>query len=129
MNYSILGMPLENDWVLLANYNDKSFARNILPFHFFDSMGNYAPRTQLVDVVLNGEYQGIYLFGEKIKRDNNRVDVNKLEPTEISGIDVTGGYILKVDYWDNTDSWQLNHSPIGVPGTRYPHGICVPQAG
>ena len=116
LNYPLLGMPLENDWVLIANYNDKSFARNILPFHFFDSMGNYAPRTRLADVVLNGEYQGIYLFGEKIKRDNNRVDVNKLEATEISGIDVTGGYILKVDYWDNTDSWQLNHSPIGFPG-------------
>lgn len=116
IDYSLLGMPVENDWVLLANYNDKSFARNILPFHFFEWMGNYAPRTRLADLVLNGEYQGIYLLGEKIKRDNNRVDVNKLEPIEISGPDLTGGYILKVDYWDNTDSWQLNHSPIGFPG-------------
>ncbi|WP_343635526.1 CotH kinase family protein [Fluviicola sp.] len=113
---SLLGMPAESDWVLLANYNDKSFARNILPFHLFDSMGNYATRMRLVDVVLNGEYQGIYLLGEKIKRDNNRVDVNKLEPAEITGIDLTGGYILKIDYWDNTNSWQLSHSPIGYPG-------------
>ena len=113
---SILGMPAESDWVLLANYNDKSFARNIVPFHLFDSMGNYATRMRLVNVVLNGEYQGIYLLGEKIKRDNNRVDVNKLEPQEITGIDLTGGYILKIDYWDNNDSWQLNHSPIGFPG-------------
>lgn len=113
---SLLGMPAESDWVLLANYNDKSFARNILPFHIFDSMGNYATRMRLVDVVLNGEYQGIYLLGEKIKRDNNRVDVNKLEPQEISGIDLTGGYILKIDYWDNDNSWQLSHSPIGFPG-------------
>lgn len=113
---SLLGMPAESDWVLLANYNDKSFARNILPFHLFDSMGNYATRTRLVDVVMNGEYQGIYLLGEKIKRDNNRVDVNRLDPIEISGNDLTGGYILKIDYWDNTNSWQLNHSPIGFPG-------------
>lgn len=113
---SLLGMPAESDWVLLANYNDKSFARNILPFHIFDSMGNYATRMRLVDVVLNGEYQGIYLLGEKIKRGNNRVDVDKLEPQEITGIDLTGGYILKIDYWDNNDSWQLSHSPIGFPG-------------
>jgi subtilisin-like proprotein convertase family protein len=113
---SLLGMPAESDWVLLANYNDKSFARNILPFHIFDSMGNYATRMRLVDVVLNGEYQGIYLLGEKIKRDNNRVDVNKLEPQEITGIDLTGGYMLKIDYWDNDNSWQLSHSPIGFPG-------------
>jgi hypothetical protein len=73
-------------------------------------------RSHHVDVVLNGEYQGIYLFSEKIKRDSNRVDISKLEPTEILGQDVTGGYIIKVDYWDNSDSWQSNFSPIGFPG-------------
>lgn len=112
----ILGMPSESDWLLLACYNDKSFARNVLPFHLFDSMGHYAVRTRLVDVVINNEYKGIYLLGEKIKRDSNRVDVPKLTSTEITGIDVTGGYILKVDYWDNSNSWQLSHSPIGFPG-------------
>jgi subtilisin-like proprotein convertase family protein len=113
---SIFGMPTENDWLLLANYNDKSFARNALPNETFASMGNYGVRSHHVDVVLNGEYQGIYLFSEKIKRDSNRVDISKLEPTEILGQDVTGGYIIKVDYWDNSDSWQSNFSPIGFPG-------------
>lgn len=116
INAPLLGMPEESDWVLLANYNDKSFSRNILPYHLFDSMGHYATRTRLVDVVMNGEYQGIYLLGEKIKRDSNRVAVNKLEAFEINGVDLTGGYILKIDYWDNTDSWLLSHSPIGFPG-------------
>jgi subtilisin-like proprotein convertase family protein len=113
---SIFGIPAENDWLLLANYNDKSFARNALPNETFASMGNYGVRSHHVDVVLNGEYQGIYLFSEKIKRDSNRVDISKLEPTEILGQDVTGGYIIKVDYWDNSDSWQSNFSPIGFPG-------------
>ena len=113
---SIFGMPAENDWLLLANYNDKSFARNALPNETFESMGNYGVRSHHVDVVLNGEYQGIYLFSEKIKRDSNRVDISKLDTLEILGQDVTGGYIIKVDYWDNSDSWQSNFSPIGFPG-------------
>jgi subtilisin-like proprotein convertase family protein len=113
---SIFGMPAENDWLLLANYNDKSFARNALPNETFESMGNYGVRSHHVDVVLNGEYQGIYLFSEKVKRDSNRVDISKLDTLEILGQDVTGGYIIKVDYWDNTDSWQSNFSPIGFPG-------------
>lgn len=113
---SLLGLPSENDWLLLANYNDKSFARNIVPFHLFDSMGHYATKTRLVDVVLNGEYHGIYLLCEKIKRDASRVDISKLTPVEITEPDMTGGYILKFDYWDNSNSWQLNHSPIGYPG-------------
>src|SRR6218665_1042115 len=113
---SFFGMSRDNDWILLANYNDKSFARNILPFSWFDSLGHYSVRSQLVDVVMNGEYHGIYLFCEKIKRDGGRVDINKLEPTEITYPDVSGGYILKIDYWDASDSWQLSHSPIGFPG-------------
>lgn len=112
----VLGMPAQNDWVLLANYNDKSFVRNVVPFSLFEEMGNYATRTRYVDLVLNGDYQGIYLLGEKIKRDSNRVDISKLETTDIYGQDVTGGYIVKFDYWDASDSWQLNHSPIGYPG-------------
>jgi len=113
---SILGMPAESDWLLLANYNDKSFARNTLPFNLFDSMGHYSVRSHFVDVVMNGEYQGIYMLAEKIKRDSNRVDISKLEPLEIIGQDVTGGYIIKIDYWDNSNSWQSNFSPIGFPG-------------
>lgn len=105
---SILGMPAENDWLLLANYNDKSFARNVIPFELFDSLGHYGVRSKHVDVVLDGQYQGIYLLAEKIKRDSNRVDIAKLDSTEISGNNLTGGYIFKVDYWDNTNSWQSN---------------------
>lgn len=113
---TLFGMSRDNDWLLLANYNDKSFARNILPFSWFDTMGHYSVRSQLVDVVMNGEYHGIYLFCEKIKRDGSRIDIDKLEPTEITYPEVSGGYILKFDYWDNSNSWLLSHSPIGYPG-------------
>lgn len=112
---SLIDMPAEHDWLLIANYNDKSFARNILPYEMFDSMGHYATRLKLVDVVLNGQYQGIYLLCEQIKRDSNRVDISKLTPDEISGQDVTGGYILKIDYWDNTNSWQLPYDTYQYP--------------
>ena len=60
-------------------------------------LGRYASRTRFCEVVLNGEYQGIYVFMEKIKRDNNRVNVAKLNPDEITGDDLTGGYIIKID--------------------------------
>lgn len=113
---SFFGMARDNDWILLANYNDKSFARNILPFSWFDSLGHYSVHSKLVDVVLNGEYQGIYLLCEKIKRDGGKIDIDKLLPTEITYPEVSGGYILKIDYWDGSNSWQLNHSPIGFPG-------------
>ena len=112
---SILGMPEEHDWVLIANYNDKVFMRNKLAYQLFSDMGNYATRNQYCEVVLNGRYQGIYLLMESIKRDNNRVDIAKLETTENSGINLTGGYIIKNDYWDGSNSWLLNYHPIDHP--------------
>jgi hypothetical protein len=115
-NVSLLGMPAENDWVLLANYNDKTFLRNVLAFEIFRRMGNYAPRMRYCEVVLNGEYQGIYLLGEKIKQDKGRVNIATLKPTDISGDDLTGGYIIKNDYYTATDSWTSQFPPWNKPG-------------
>lgn len=113
---SLLGMPTENDWILMANYNDKTFLRNILAFKLFNHMGHYAPRTQLVEVVLNDLYQGIYVFTEKIKRDNNRVNIAKLDLDDNAGDSLTGGYIFKIDYWDNANSWPANYDNPYYPG-------------
>ncbi|OFZ41248.1 MAG: hypothetical protein A3D92_23440 [Bacteroidetes bacterium RIFCSPHIGHO2_02_FULL_44_7] len=60
-------------------------------------LGGYAPRTKLCEVVINGEYQGIYVFTEKIKRKDGKVGSNDLESFDVSGNELTGDYILKVD--------------------------------
>lgn len=116
LNTSILGMPSENDWALLANYNDKVFMRNFLAFEIFRKMGHYASRSRYCEVVINNEYQGIYLLCETIKRDRNRVNIAKLNPDENSGDDLTGGYIVKNDYYTDSDSWMSNYSPLNKPG-------------
>lgn len=93
----LLGMPAESDWVLSANYTDKSFMNNVLAYRLFQAFGGYAPRTQYVELVINNQYQGIYVLMEKIKRDSNRVDISKLSASDTSGSALTGGYILKID--------------------------------
>jgi hypothetical protein len=116
LDVPLLGMPAENDWVLLANYNDKTFLRNYLAFYLWQELGHYATRTRYCEVVVNNDYQGIYLLGEKIKRDGNRVDIAKLNPDEITGDDLTGGYIFKTDYFTAQDSWLSSFSPANRPG-------------
>jgi len=113
---SLFGWPEESDWVLLANYNDKVFMRNVLAFKLFNETGHYASRTRYAEVTVNGQYQGIYIFGEKIKRDDGRVNISKLDPDENTGEPLTGGYIFKIDYWDNTNSWKSPYHPIGHSG-------------
>jgi hypothetical protein len=127
LNVPILGMPDENDWILTANYNDKTFLRNFLAFELFRKMGHYAPHTVYCEVVLNGEYMGIYLLGEKIKQDKNRVNIAKLNPDENSGDDLTGGYIFSNDYTDGSDSWISNYSPLNKPGSEVFFVYCDPK--
>jgi hypothetical protein len=94
---SLLGMPPESDWILSASYSDKTLMRNVLSYKLFRDMGRYAPRTVYCELVLNGQYMGVYVLMEKIKRDNNRVDIARLTTLENSGVELTGGYIIKID--------------------------------
>ncbi len=107
-NVSLFGMPEENDWVFQNPYNDKSLIRNILSYKLSSDMGHYAPRTQPCEVFLNNQYQGVYVFMEKIKRDKNRVAISKLDANEIEGEPLTGGYIIKIDKGSGQDnlSWR-----------------------
>lgn len=114
-NVSIVGMPAENDWVLLSNFNDRSLIRNPLAFKLFGDMGNYSVRTQLCEVLVDTNYKGIYMLGEKIKRDSGRVHISKLTAIDTTGDELTGGYILQQNYWDATNSFQSNYSPIDHP--------------
>ena len=114
-NVELLGMPEENDWVLYAPWQDKTMIRNVLAYQLSNDMGRYASRTRYVELYLNGDYQGIYVLMEKIKRDGERVNISKLNPDESEGDDLTGGYILKFDWFftgDNIGGFQSNNDGI-----------------
>lgn len=96
-NVSLLGMPAENDWILHGPYSDKTHMRNALTFQLGRDIGRYTPRTRYCEVLINDDYRGVYMLMENIKRDENRVDIATLLPTDIEGDELTGGYILKVD--------------------------------
>jgi len=102
-NVSLIGLPEENDWILQSPYSDKSLIRNVLMYKSSNNMGMYASRTKFCELVLNGEYQGIYVLMEKIKRDKNRVNIANLNPDDTTGVEVSGGYIIQVDRADDDD--------------------------
>lgn len=96
-NVSLLGFPLEHDWILNPNYNDKTMMRNVLVYWLANKMGRYATRTRYCEVMLNGSYEGVYVLQEKIKRDKNRVNITDIKKTDNNGDALTGGYIVKID--------------------------------
>ena len=116
-NVSLLGLPAENDWILYGPYSDKSLIRNVLTYQLSNKMGRYASRTRFCDLFINDYYQGLYILLEKIKRDKNRIDIANLLPEDVSGDQLTGGYILRVDKIDANDypPWTSYPSP-SLPG-------------
>lgn len=124
LDVSLLGFPAENDWILYAPYTDKSLMRNVLTFDMGHKTGNYCTRTRYCEVVINNDYKGIYVLEEKIKKDENRVDIATLKPDEIIGNDLSGGYIIKVDKLDpdfsfGPDGW------LSVPNPKYPNAMDI----
>jgi hypothetical protein len=103
---SPLGLPEEEDWVLHGPFGDRSLMRNAVAFHLARETGHYASKSRYVELFINGEYEGLYLLLEKIKRDKNRVDIAKLKEDEISGDDLSGGYIWRQDWGD--EDWLSN---------------------
>jgi len=97
LEVSILGMPVENDWILYGPYPDKPMVRNALTFDIAEKMGHYASAYRYCELVIDGDYRGVYMMMERIKRDLNRVNIANLHSPNLWDDTLTGGYIVKVD--------------------------------
>ena len=97
VSLEILDFGKEEDWVLHGPYSDKSLLRNVLIYDLARDIGQYAAKTQLVELNVNGQYRGVYAFMEKLKRDGDRLTIEPMDATVTSGDELTGGYILKID--------------------------------
>ncbi|MEO1824750.1 MAG: CotH kinase family protein [Roseibacillus sp.] len=109
-----LDMPRESDWILSGRYQfDRALMRNDLMYELSRQTGEYATRTKFVEVVHNvrggpltysGSYFGVYSLMEKIKRDDGRVPVARIDPRDSREPAVSGGYMFKKDRLDPGDS-------------------------
>lgn len=94
----LLSMPASRHWVLLANYSDKTLLRNDIAFELSRNLGmDYTPRSQFIDLVMNGSYQGVYQLTEQIRVATERVNIPELKATDTSAAAITGGYLIEVD--------------------------------
>lgn len=96
----ITGFPEHKRWVLLANYLDNSFIRNDCAFYLSKTFEmDWTPRGNFVDLVLNGEYQGLYWLGEDVRVHKDRVNINDGEDDIEDSKDKD--YLIEMDkYYD-----------------------------
>ena len=126
-NVSLLGMPRENDWILNGMVFDTAMIRDYLCYNLSRQLGNYASRTAYCEVMINNDFKGIYVLQEKIKADNDRVDVIKITSSDNYLPNVSGGYITEAggDPTDEEIAWTM-YTWYGSP-VNYVHELPKPE--
>ena len=129
-NVSILGMPKENDWILNSLAYDETGMRDVIAYELSERIGQYAPRRVYCEVMINGDYKGLYVFMEKIKVDKHRVNIEKMGDTCNAYPEVTGGYIIKADKTNGDPvAWTMQDYGSGWwhPSTDFIHHYPKPE--
>ena len=93
----LLMLPASKKWVLYGPYADKSLIRNALTYSLYNQMGNYAPKTQFIELVINNNYRGLYLLTEKIQIGKNHLNISKLKENKKDSSSLKGGYLIEID--------------------------------
>lgn len=102
---NVLDAPAKaKKWTLINNHSDMTLLRNVLAFEISRRMGlAFSPYCRPVDVVLNGEFKGCYQLTDQVEAKPGRVPVTEMEPTDISGEALTGGYHFEIDSYANQE--------------------------
>lgn len=112
---SIFGLGEDKEWVILANYADKTLLRNVVAMKLSEIVGMpWTPAMLPVEVYMNGSYLGCYTFSEHKKVSEHRVDLDIVGESDNSGDAVTGDYYMEIE--QNQDETTCFYTQVcGIP--------------
>lgn len=102
-NASVWGMEENSDWVLHGPYLDKTLIRNYMWYNISGEVMDWAPDVRFCEMVLNGEYQGVYVLTESVDVAEGRLDL-----TSTSKHAYATSYVVHMDRKDE-DEREINH--------------------
>ncbi len=95
---SLFGNPAHKEWVLLANYADKTLIRNYLALTLSAQMQMaFTPVAHFVELFVNGRHDGNYMISDQVEVSSTRVNVESLNNSETDPSVIRGGYLLEID--------------------------------
>jgi len=104
----ILDMAPSRQWLIMANYTDKSLMRNYIAYEFArDLRMAFAPKMRFVDIIWNGKYIGNYVIGERVKIEEGRLDLPKLKKDMTDEYNITGSYVLEISCSDRLSGGEV----------------------
>lgn len=110
------GYAASRDWALMADWFDESYLRSTIGFELYRrATGRWAPHSRHVWLDWPGAVTagGLYRFSETVDVQAGRVDIRKMEPTDISGGALTGPYFVETDdYFDSPGFRSAAGTPV-----------------
>jgi len=99
---AMMGMKKSKHWTLLAHADDQfCWMKNTIGFYMSEQLGlKWTPKQAPVEVVLNGDYIGLYMLTEQIRVDKDRVNIVEQEDECTNQDSITGGWLVEIDNYE-----------------------------
>ena len=122
---SLLGMGEDNDWALLAPWQDKSYVRDILTMVMAQGGSTFAPQMRYCELVFNGTYYGVYILSERATKGDSRLNLKDYGKVtdEDGNVDTTGDFHVEIDRPETDDNgnqlyYTSKHHPVWTNGVE-----------
>ncbi|MDE6297780.1 MAG: CotH kinase family protein, partial [Muribaculaceae bacterium] len=106
---SLLGLSKSKHFAILAHADDFfGYMRNFTGFNLGRRIGlPWTPWQQPVEVIINGDYRGLYFLTESIRVEKDRVNINELDDNATDPALVSGGYLIELDNYDEENQIRM----------------------
>lgn len=106
----LLGLSQSKHFALLAHADDNfGYLRNFTGFNLGRRIGlPWTPDQQPVEVVINGDYRGLYFLTESIRIEKDRIDIAELDDNVSDPELVSGGYLVELDNYDEDNQIRMD---------------------
>lgn len=110
---ALMGMGKDNDWALLAPWEDKSYMRDVLTMELARGGNSFAPHMKYCEVFVDGYYYGVYILSERATKGKQRLNLD--DPT---ADDLTGDFHVEIDRDDEDHYYTSKYHPVRSDGTE-----------
>ncbi len=101
-----MGMDAHSEWALHGPFLDKTLLRTYMWYNIAGDLMEYSPNVRFCEVMINGEYMGVYVATEKITAGENGARLNLTKNAKDKEF---YGYMIKLDSPSKTPYKNINN--------------------
>ena len=111
---SFMGMPKSKHFALMAHYTDwRGYLKEESGYEVSRRMKlAFTPEQHPIELVINGDYKGIYFLTQNIRVDKDRVNITEQEDNDTVPENITGGWLIEKDNYYDSPQFMIPHGRL-----------------